>query len=512
MITSAGLGTRLGSLCNNLNKAMVNVGNKPIISHIIEKFPKDVEIVVAVGYKKDPLIQYLDIAYDNRKITVVEVDKFDGDGAGLGYTVLQCKDHLQCPFIFTSNDTLVTDTIRPPEENWVGYAYLDDLDPYRTISKDGDNVIALLEKRQPGKNLAPYIGLAGIKDYEIFWEAMETGKSYGSITEGESYGIRSLIEKSSVKAIPFSWYDTGNVDGLNKARKTFGRAETFNILEKTSEDIWFTNNKVIKYSEDPKFIHDRVERSRTLGNYLPTIEGSSENIYSYKKISGKVLSSVLTIPKFSKLLSYMQDFWSLKHTEVVTKEDCLAFYKDKTIGRVKKYFDRYPNEPDQDTRINGVFLPSMSSMLNMVDWDSLCDPTPSVIHGDLHFENVIYGEDGDIHLIDWRQNFGHNLNAFDRYYDYAKLNHGMVVSHEKVMNNEFTIDIQDSIINLDIPISIRHKECQDYFREYILDAARDWKKIERLTALVFINNAPLHHDGYSNFLFYLGKYLLWKHL
>ena len=47
LIVSAGLGTRLGQFSKNLNKGLVSVDNKPVISHVIEKFPKHVEIVIA---------------------------------------------------------------------------------------------------------------------------------------------------------------------------------------------------------------------------------------------------------------------------------------------------------------------------------------------------------------------------------------------------------------------------------------------------------------------------------
>jgi hypothetical protein len=36
----------------------------------------------------------------------------------------------------------------------------------------------------------------------------------------------------------------------------------------------------------------------------------------------------------------------------------------------------------------------------------------------------------------------------------------------------------------------------------------DVKKVNIITALIFINIAPLHHHPYSIFLFFLGKLLL----
>ena len=34
----AGIGARLGEFTDNVNKALLSVGNKPVISHIVEKF------------------------------------------------------------------------------------------------------------------------------------------------------------------------------------------------------------------------------------------------------------------------------------------------------------------------------------------------------------------------------------------------------------------------------------------------------------------------------------------
>ena len=74
LIPSAGLGTRLGEFSKNLNKALVQVDNKPVISHVIEKFPKHIEIVIALGHKADSLKQYLLSAHSDRNITIVTIN------------------------------------------------------------------------------------------------------------------------------------------------------------------------------------------------------------------------------------------------------------------------------------------------------------------------------------------------------------------------------------------------------------------------------------------------------
>ena len=50
LVLSAGLGSRLGNLTKNVNKAMLPINNKAIISYIIDKFPKEYEFIVALGY------------------------------------------------------------------------------------------------------------------------------------------------------------------------------------------------------------------------------------------------------------------------------------------------------------------------------------------------------------------------------------------------------------------------------------------------------------------------------
>ena len=222
LIPSAGLGSRLGDSYKNLNKSLVSINNKPVISYLIEKFPPNIEIIVALGHKGNLLREYLNIAYDKRKITFVEIDNYCGIGSGLGYTILKCKEYLQCPFIFCPNDTYFFEDVPKPESNWVGYAEVKNSQQYRSILLSNNSyVFDLLDKEEGTSNSVPYIGLSGIRDFGPFWDKMEHGRNYGSINIGEAYAIKALI-KSKYEFIgkKFCWYDTGNLESLKKAKKT----------------------------------------------------------------------------------------------------------------------------------------------------------------------------------------------------------------------------------------------------------------------------------------------------
>src|SRR3990167_10156206 len=95
VILSAGVGSRMGNLTDHFNKALLPVNFKAVISHIIEKFPKNIEIVIAVGHKKELIKDYLALAHPERKITYVEINNYIGPGTGPGYSLLRCKDYLK---------------------------------------------------------------------------------------------------------------------------------------------------------------------------------------------------------------------------------------------------------------------------------------------------------------------------------------------------------------------------------------------------------------------------------
>ena len=115
-ILAAGRGTRV-TLPETTNKALLPVGEKSAFSHILEKFPVDTEIVIALGYRGELLREFVSLAHPERSITFVEVDEYEGPGTGPGYSLNACKEQLQCSFIFTSCDTVVLEDVHPPTRN-----------------------------------------------------------------------------------------------------------------------------------------------------------------------------------------------------------------------------------------------------------------------------------------------------------------------------------------------------------------------------------------------------------
>ena len=115
-------------------------------------------------------------------------------------------------------------------------------------------------------------------------------------------------------------------------------------------------------------------------------------------------------------------------------------------------------------------------------------------------------------LLDWRQDFGGNMEHGDIYYDFAKLNHGLIISHQIIDDNLFNIETNLDHIKFDFHRTQNLIDCEKYFENWINDQKYDFKKVQIMTALIFLNIAALHHYPYNKLLFYLGKSMLSKYL
>ena len=167
-ILAAGEGKRMFPLTKNFNKALLPIDFKGAISHIIEKFPKEIEIVVAIGHEREKIIQYLLCAHPDRKIQFVEIDNISGPSSGPGYSLLCCKNYLKVPFIFSSVDTIVQEDIPIPDHNWMGVSPVKKSEEYCTVSVI-DSLIVRLDDKIKSNNKEAFIGLDGVKDYNFFF-------------------------------------------------------------------------------------------------------------------------------------------------------------------------------------------------------------------------------------------------------------------------------------------------------------------------------------------------------
>jgi choline kinase len=511
VIPTAGTGSRLEGLTKHINKSLVGIANRPTISHLIEQFPQDCEFVIALGHKGKLVRDFLELAYPDSTFFFADVDPYEGEGSGLGLSLLSCEQYLQQPFVFLSCDTLVKGEIPEPSCNWMGFAQRNDLSQYRTLNVVNGNVSEICEKGVVKDNLQAYIGMSGIHDYQQFWQAMHAGEN-AAINQGESYGIKAILETSTISANEFTWFDTGNLEAIKIAREEYSQPDEPNILEKENEAIWFIGDDVVKYSDDVNFIANRVKRVEELQGFVPDIYAHRSNMYCYKKVEGDVLSEVVTLSIFEDFLAKCKDFWI--ETKLTTAEqekfqrNCMSFYKDKTFERVQLFYENF-NQTDNAEIINGEQIPPLHDLLNEIDWNWVSKGLAGRFHGDFHFENILYSKkDKTFTFLDWRQDFAGDLSIGDIYYDLAKMMHGLIVNHGIIAANQYSVTWEDQKIEYNLQRKKSLVECEQRLNVWIKENGFDLKKVRVLTALIYLNIAALHHHPYSLLLYGLGKAML----
>ena len=73
-------------------------------------------------------------------------------------------------------------------------------------------------------------------------------------------------------------------------------------------------------------------------------------------------------------------------------KSCQEFYYEKSLDRLNTFKNSNPNYIFPK-KINGVTVTPIPKLLEKINWDMLYEGIPSFIHGDLQFDNVIYGND-----------------------------------------------------------------------------------------------------------------------
>ncbi|OGN04615.1 MAG: hypothetical protein A3B99_04220 [Candidatus Yanofskybacteria bacterium RIFCSPHIGHO2_02_FULL_44_12b] len=518
-ILAAGIGSRMGSLSDHVNKAILPVNYKGVISHIIEKFPKDVEIIIAVGHKKETIRNYLSLAHPDRLLTLVDVDKYMGPGTGPGYSLLRCKKFLNSPFVFFAADTLVIEDVPLPDKNWFGIAPVKETEKYCTV-KIKNNLICQLDDKIKTDNRFAFIGLAGIKDYQDFFSALEKDKNLIGGEVQVSNGFNKLIEKKLVP-IGFTWFDTGALNSYAETNRNFMGGDKKFDFSKGNEFLYFIDDRVIKFFADAEVSSNRYARAKkSLSEFCPELIGLEGGFYSYKKVDGATLYSVLNTKIANDFFNWAyHNLWQRVELPSAEKKEflstCQRFYYDKTEKRLQDFYNKTGLQ-DTPNNINGTETPSLKELLSQIDWKYITDGIPTNFHGDLQFDNILVannsGPDAKFVLLDWRHDFGGLTHAGDIYYDLAKLYGGTIVSYQLMKDGMFSFNMSGSDVYYDFYTKSNLNDARDEYELFLKSHDFDLNKIKIITALIFLNMSPLHNDPFDHMVYYLGKNMLYKTL
>ncbi|MBI4859922.1 MAG: hypothetical protein HY815_06620, partial [Candidatus Riflebacteria bacterium] len=105
----------------------------------------------------------------------------------------------------------------------------------------------------------------------------------------------------------------------------------------------------------------------------------------------------------------------------------------------------------------------------------------------------------------WREDFEGLLDVGDLYYDLGKIHHALIVSGEVIRANQFEVVLEGSSVTYEFRIRSHLWEFLGLFERFIVSSGWDLSRVRLMSALIFLNIAPLHHSPYNHLLFFLGK-------
>jgi len=497
-ILTAGIGSRLGQLSKHINKGLLPLGNKAIISHMIDKTPIDYDIVVVLGYKGNTVKEYCEAAHPNRQFTFVTVDKYTGEGTGPGYSISHAKKYLQRPFIWTTADTIILDDIPRVNTNWLGIYPTSMPEKYATVKiKDGD-VFDLTHKSKDGYNHA-FIGLAGVYEYNTFWEQLDKNMGEGGEIVSAYHNVG---EYNTIKPKEFDWYDIGTIDNYMKAQKTF-TTQKYGIPKTNGQFLYEVDGKCIKMFQDS--VKGKCHRAENLGDLVPKLNYKGDNIFAYDWVEGATLYDS-TLDDRRNFIDWVgKEIKMSQESDVNISADCQKFYIQKTEDRLKQYIDYAPDIMQSELVINGKQYKTIGYYLEQLDKDLLCNNNISTIkwHGDMQFDNIIKSGGDSFKFIDWRDTFGDSTDYGDAYYDLAKLYGGICMNYSYMKDEKnYSYTRDDNRIEFSFRTDkIEDKILQQKFYDMVKQHGYSYDKIKTITALIYLNMAPLHEKGLDHLLF-----------
>jgi choline kinase/mannose-6-phosphate isomerase-like protein (cupin superfamily) len=511
-ILAAGTGSRMGDIGLTYHKSLLPLMNKAILSHIIEKFSMDTEIIIAVGYLKEQVQEYISFFHKDRQIRFINVDKYEGEGSGPAYSLECCRKELARPFYFCVCDFYTStefDDLQLSTENWIGVSKTDKSESYSTIEIIDMKPKQLINKTKNGYTNA-FTGISYIYDYKLFWSELDKNVD----SRKEIVDAFKNIELFNFKVKEIDWNDTGMLDLYKEAQNKYDGDKLY--LHNTKNEYKYKKDNIfIKYIKDKVKINNIYKRGELLQEFIPRLLNRGDFFYSYEYFIGNTLYELNSKDVYIKFIDWFEEnFCKVSYTlnDIANlRKNAEKFYKEKTIERIKLLKDtgRFAIL-DSITKINGIDVKPLDFYLEKIDWEHLLDTIPTkLFHGDLQFDNIVYNTP-DFKLIDWREDFGGNLEYGDLYYDLAKLYGGMHFNYNTMKDQDcYKVEIvntsADIVYTKDTILS---RISEDEYISFLNRNNFDINKIKLLLAIIFINMSPLHTNNFDKLVFLKSKLIL----
>ncbi len=487
VVQAGGKGTRLEHLTKNKPKALVPIENLPMLFHLFRKFPEKKYIIIG-DYKKDVLREYL------ASFATVSYQLVEAEGSGTCSGVKKALDLLpeKKEFMLIWSDLILPEQFTLPDitGNYIGISqsfrcrWLYDNGTFREEASVAQGVAGLF--LFPDKSVLNDIPQSGelvrwmSQQSLVFQELGLSGtREFGLYSEYEA------LER--VKCRPFNEISVENGVFTKKPLDKLGIA-----LSKREEN-WY------------RFVQEEnIAGIPTIFGFQPLQleEIKGKNVYDYKNVSLEEKRNIL-----AQLVTHLKEIHNLESVPTDSFSMKEAYF-NKTMDRLSKIRDLIPFASEKTIMINGkncrnVFYHkrALEKALEEMDCEHFV-----FLHGDCTFSNIMLREDSSPVLLDPRGYFGNTELYGDPNYDWAKLYYSLVGNYDPFNLKEFTLDLSDTQVNLEI--TSNGWECleEDFFKRTNTNP----KTIKLIHAVIWLSLTTYAWQDYDSICgsFYNGLYYL----
>lgn len=222
IIPLAGVGTRLRPLTHSKPKALIQVGSKPIISHIIDSIiPIGCShLILIVGDKGETITHYVKKTYPEIKVeSIIQKEQL-----GLGHAVSLAKDSVKAEeILIVYGDTIVegdfTKIINRGVDGVIAVKEVPDPRAFGVVVEDKGFITQFVEKPSQLVSNRAIVGFNYFRTSDILFECIDEiiRRNHKTKNEYQITDAFQLMVGRGLKLISFPidhWFDCGNPETL----------------------------------------------------------------------------------------------------------------------------------------------------------------------------------------------------------------------------------------------------------------------------------------------------------
>lgn len=479
VILAAGRGTRIGRVGEHLHKALVPLGGKAVLSHLLGLAPPGADVLVMVGHRAEQIENYLRLAHPQSNVRTVYVHSWDAPRiGGPGWSLLAAKPYVSDgPLTFTSCDTLWTNNSVDwhRQDSWLGVSPLPTGTPperWCRVLDTGDGLTVLDKVSEPaGGWVHTGMGCIAPEALTEFWR----GLALGGTVAGEKQMSAGFQNVPDLGVQFIDWLDVGDAEAYARAVELYDGYD----WSKTSEATYILpeEGRVVKFHADQIDSVRYQSRAYSLGDTAPALLGGYPGWTAIEYVEDGGPPVMETILEWAD-----EELWESPPGAIPVAAGQVAseFYMTKTLERVDLLSENLQSR--------------VRPALNRVPWNELADGViVSRIHGDLTRGNMLVRPDGRLVAFDWRPDFAGHTGWGDMRYDLAKLYTGGLVDWETARHGDFRPPA-DGLLD----IQVIEEFCYDH----------DIEDVPLIAALCLLGSAPMHPAPFDEILVTRGLTLL----